>query len=131
MIVIDTHILIWFLSEDAKLDKRDVTKLIQAQQNAQVALSSISIWELAMMNKHNKLVLTKPFDSWLEEALEGIKIIDINPAISIDSVRLPNCEHKDPADRFIISTARIYNAKLMTRDSKIIEYAKNGHVELI
>ena len=131
MIVMDTHILIWFLSKDKRLSEKDVTKLINAQDIGQVFLSSISIWELAMLEKYGKLNITQPFNIWLKEALEGIRVIDISSAIAIDSVNLPSFTHKDPSDRFIISTARIYDAKLMTRDQKIIEYAKNGYVNLI
>ena len=131
MILIDTHILIWFLSKDKRLSEEEIAKLIKAQDIGQVALSSISIWELTMLDKYNRLTINQPFNVWLEEALEGIRVLDINCAIAMDSVRLPNFKHKDPSDRFIISTARIYNAKLMTRDQKIIEYAKNGYVNLI
>jgi PIN domain nuclease of toxin-antitoxin system len=131
VIVLDTHIFVWFLSKDSKLSYEDVKKLNQAMQNEEIALSSISIWEIAMLHERNKIFLTQPFDAWIDEATENIKIINLNRAIASDSAQLPDCNHKDPADRFIISTARVYNAKLMTRDSKIIEYAKTGHVNLI
>ena len=55
----------------------------------------------------------------------------IEPAISIDGVRLPGSFHADLADRFIVATARHCGAPLLTADRAILEYAAGGRVRTI
>ena len=47
---------------------------------------------------------------------------------AIDAVALPGFVHADPADRFLIATARRIGATLMTRDVRIAEYARGGNL---
>jgi PIN domain nuclease of toxin-antitoxin system len=55
----------------------------------------------------------------------------IEPAIAIDSVRLPGEFHPDPADRIIVATARFHHATLLTADQAILAYGRKGHVDVI
>lgn len=64
-------------------------------------------------------------------ALSGISLASIEPAIAIDSARLPGNFHADPADRFIVATARYYDVPLITADSAILSYAKTGNVQVV
>ena len=67
----------------------------------------------------------------MKNALKGIQVISIDSEIALDSVCLPDLEHKDPADRFILATSRILNCALMTHDKKLIDYAAKGHVRTL
>jgi PIN domain nuclease of toxin-antitoxin system len=128
MILIDTHILLWFEAGDSKLKPSDVKKIIKAQKEEALFLSAISIWEIAMLEQKNRIAFNQPLEQWMEEATEGIKIIPINADIARESILLPNCEHSDPADRFIIATARISNLAILSYDQKILDYMKLGYV---
>ena len=55
----------------------------------------------------------------------------IEPAITVDSVRLPGSLHADPADRFLIATARHWSSALVTADAKILDYSAQGHVRAV
>lgn len=126
--LIDTHILLWFLLGIQKLDSMEIESIISAQQQGALYISAISIWELAMLEKHSRITLNQPLEKWIKLATEGVKIVPVDGDIALESVKLPNFEHMDPADRFIIATARIFGLKLLSKDEKIIDYVKQGYV---
>ncbi len=130
MILIDTHILLWFQQGNASLNRKNIDIILNAHKEGNLFLSAISLWEIAMLEKLNRIALHQPLEHWLNEATQGISIVSITPDIAIESVKLPNCEHRDPADRFIIATARTTNCAIMTQNQKIIDYAHLGHVRL-
>ena len=127
--LIDTHILLWFHLSDVKLHPQEVESIIEAHQSNTLFLSSISIWEIAMLQKQERIALHQPIDKWIHYATNGINMLPISPEIALESVLLPHCEHKDPADRFIIATARIHNLTLFSKDQKIKDYSKLGYVQ--
>lgn len=128
--LIDTHIFLWFQTAKGNLSKREVQLIEQAYQNREIFLSSISIWELALKEKVKGLEFHPPLNSWLKKALQEVRVIDMDVSIVLESVNLPAYEHKDPADRFIIATARVHDLPLMTHDQRILAYAQKGHIRL-
>jgi PIN domain nuclease of toxin-antitoxin system len=71
-------------------------------------------------------------DEWVAaaNAAPGVRLIDLSPAISVDSTRLPGEPPRDPADRMIIATARALGGTLVTRDEELLRYGANGHVRI-
>jgi PIN domain nuclease of toxin-antitoxin system len=130
MILMDTHIFIWFQLGTEDLKEIEIKQIMDAYQSGELYLSAISIWEMAMLEKMNRIAFHQPLGLWLKQALKGIKVIPIDAEIALESVQLPNCEHKNPADRFILATARVLNGQLMTHDKKLIDYSKQGHVNV-
>ncbi|MFO1258022.1 MAG: type II toxin-antitoxin system VapC family toxin [Gammaproteobacteria bacterium] len=126
--LIDTHILLWFQLGDTSLNTADINVIKKAHQQNTLYLSAISIWEIAMLQSHGRISLHQPIDKWIERATKGIQVIPINTEIAIESTMLPNYQHKDPANRFIISTARVLGLKLLTKDEKILAYIKQGYL---
>ncbi|MGV2829618.1 type II toxin-antitoxin system VapC family toxin [Myxosarcina sp. GI1(2024)] len=65
-----------------------------------------------------------PIQEWFEIALaqEGTILISITPAIAVEAQSLPGDFHKDPADRIIVATARVYDSSVVTVDRKILNY---------
>lgn len=130
MIVLDTHALIWF-SDDLKKFSDKALKIININKKGKsIYVSSISIWEIALLVKGGKLNLSLDIDSWIFqlEKASYIHFIPLNNEIGIKSVYLPGTFHKDPADRIIVATARSLGAKLITADSKIRSYK---HVQTV
>lgn len=130
MILLDTHIFVWFQLGTDKLKKAEIQQIMTAHQSSELLLSAISIWEMAMLEKMNRIAFHQPLNLWLKEALKDIRVIPVSPEIALESVYLPDCEHKDPADRFILATSRILNCPLMTHDQKLIAYAKKGYINV-
>ena len=68
---------------------------------------------------------------WVEEALgNGINLLPLTPRIAIQSTRLPENSHGDPADRILIATAHEYHAILVTHDQKLLNYGKNKFIDV-
>jgi len=123
MVVMDTHIWWWAISEPAQLSRRARSLLAKTPPEQRV-IASISIWEFAMMVTRGRIQLTISPDEWLDYAISktGITILNLDSRTALESCNLPGKFHKDPADRIIVATARIHQAKLITRDQKIIDY---------
>ncbi len=130
MIVLDTHTLIWLIAGDRRLGETARAAIEESAQTDRAAVSAITPWEIAMLAEKGRLRLGREVRSWIDEALAlpGIFLAPIEPAVAIDSVRLPGGFHADPADRFIVSTARRFDAPVITADRAILSYAATGHV---
>jgi PIN domain nuclease of toxin-antitoxin system len=131
-LIIDTHVLIWYL-EGIKLSEEQVSVIEDARNKHELYVSAISIWEIALLTKQNRVVLSISFNDWINrlQCIPGLNILDLSTAILIESCNLINYEHKDPADRMIIASSRDINAHLMTFDQKILDYAKLGYLKIV
>ncbi len=120
MIVLDTHIWLWWLQQSPKL-KPDWQDLIDTEER--VGVSAISCFEVAWLVRHDRIRLTQPLELWFEMALEGsaIELLPITPLIAQRSVALPE-HHRDPQDRLIIATALQHRARLISADEKFSMY---------
>ncbi|MGB3532567.1 MAG: type II toxin-antitoxin system VapC family toxin [Microcoleaceae cyanobacterium] len=123
MIVLDTHIWIWWINGDPQLTQ-EYQDYIQSQESQGLGISIISCWEIAKLVERNRLILSIPVDQWLDQALAypGICLLDLTPNICVESTQLPGKFHRDPADQMIVATARVYDCSLVTMDSKILSY---------
>lgn len=126
MIVLDTHVLIWWGTNDPSLSQAAHAAIKEELQPEGVILvSAITAWEIAMLVKHGRLALTMDADTWLDTVatVSNLRFVPVDTHIAIRSVDLPGEFHKDPADRIIVTTAREHAAVLITADSKIRDYA--------
>jgi PIN domain nuclease of toxin-antitoxin system len=123
MILLDTHVWWWSLTEPENLSKKAIALIKQAKTDERF-ISSVSIWEFAMMVAKKRIELKISPAKWLARAIDetGIMVIELSPDIATDSCSLPGEFHKDPADRIIVATARVYNLTLLTKDQKILDY---------
>ena len=123
MIVLDTHIWVWWVHGDERLTDPQVAWLQQYESQG-LGVSAISCWEVAKLVEYNRLILPCPVDEWMDQALlyPGIRLLELTPQIAIDPTQLPVGFHRDPADQIIVATARIHNCQLLTADAKILGY---------
>ena len=130
-LILDTHVLIWCV-EGIKLNKEQIALIEKMSESASLFASAISFWEIKMLLKKDKVSLPISFDEWLNKVTSHLKlnIIDLSMPILISSCELPNCDHKDPADRFIIASCRHMDSHLMTFDQKILDYGQKGYLKI-
>lgn len=124
MILLDTSTLVWWTTALEKLSKK-AREIIEEEIKVGVILvSSISIWEVYLLTKNEKVRFLINIDTWLEkvESSPYINFIPVDNKIAAKSVKLPDFSHKDPADRMIIATALINGATLITSDKRILNY---------
>jgi len=130
MIVLDTHVWVWFVSNPELLSKRAKRSLDSAMEERRILISSISAWEVALLVANKRLRLTLDVTDWIakSEMLPFIQFIPVDNSIAVKSVNLPQPLHSDPADRIIIATANAMGAPVVTKDKKILNYP---HVKTI
>ena len=130
MIVLDTHTLIWWVTNDAALSKKAKTAIERERAGGEIIVSAISAWEIAMLVKRETIAFSMDVENCLAtvQQIPGVRFAPVDVDVSLKSVQLPGEFHKDPADRLIVATARKFAAPLVTKDLKIRAYA---HVKTI
>jgi PIN domain nuclease of toxin-antitoxin system len=129
MIVLDTHIWVWWVHASEQLTASQV-RTIQTNETDVIGISAISVWEVAKLVEYGRLELPCPLHEWFDMALNypGIRLIELTPEIAIGSTQLPGDFHRDPADQIIVATARFYDCPLVTSDARILAYS---HVKTV
>ena len=129
MILLDTHIWLWWLLEPGKLS-REQADALSADAFLTAAVAAVSCWEVAWLASRGRVELGQAPDRWFTAALDesNVELVPLSPRIAVDAVNLPGEFHKDPADRQIVATARALGCPLLTVDRKILAYP---HVEPI
>jgi len=124
VIVLDTHAWIWFVSNSELLSEKAGKAADDAKKKRRIFVSSISVWEVALLTAKGRLSLTTDVSDWIakSEMLPFVRFIPVNNGIALKSVNLPQPIHNDPADRIIIATAMITGFPLVTKDQKISDY---------
>lgn len=136
--MLDTHVLVWWLTGDVdklSADARSALYLSGQSSQAETAdrsiiVSSITAWEIAHPVERGRLALAMDIGAWLAtaESIPSIQFVPVRHEIALESVQLPGTFHKDPADRIIVATARLYGVPLVTADGKIQAYP---HVQTV
>lgn len=124
MILIDTHILIWWFKNQERLTAKAKKLLDFSKDKGGIYLSSMSIWEIAMLAKKGEIRFGKEVSEWIYdlESLDFIHFVPVDNYIALHSVMLPAFPHKDPVDRIILATAQKLDCPLVTSDKKLRNY---------
>ncbi len=130
MLLLDTHVLLWMAEGLPQLSPSSQELIDKAAEEEGLAVSSISFWEVAMLESRRRISLSLPVSKWREVVLDNSSITElpVSGDIAIESVLLPGTLHEDPADRLLIATARLRGGRLATRDEEILRYGAAGHV---
>jgi len=124
MIILDTHIWVWWVHGAEHLTNAQ-KQTIAANESDEIGINAISLWEIAKLVEYKRLELPCSIDEWFEQAISypGIRVLELTPEIAVESTRLPGRFHRDPADQIIVATARINDCPLVTSDTKILDYS--------
>jgi PIN domain nuclease of toxin-antitoxin system len=118
-LLLDTHVWLWSLLAPENL----VPRVVAALENPanEIWLSPISTWELMALSAKGRISLNEPVDSWVTKAFAAapLKEASLTHAVALETraIKLP---HRDPADYFIVATARVYGLTLVTADRQLI-----------
>jgi PIN domain nuclease of toxin-antitoxin system len=133
-LLLDTHYWIWLESgEIDRVPQRLRLAIQQASGAGALLVSVISVWELGLLEAKGRIEINSSCEDWVKEALAtpGLTLAPLTPEIAIDSTRLAEDFHGDPADRIIMATARRMRARLLTRDRKMLEYARRTGIATV
>jgi PIN domain nuclease of toxin-antitoxin system len=134
LLILDTHVWLWAVEgATQKMSKPALEAVEDAGRHGRVAVSAISVWEVAMLEARGRISLSRPVEDWVHAALRapGVRLIELTPEIAVESTRLPGGFHGDPADRILAASARVAGGVLATRDRALVEYARLGHLEVL
>lgn len=114
-LLLDTCALIWFLRNDRELSST-AAEVVEYPGNT-VAVSAVSIWEIAIKAQLGKLKAPKGLTSTLEGELvdAGFRILPVTYAHVSGVFALP-AVHQDPFDRLLISQCRSEKMIAVTDD---------------
>jgi PIN domain nuclease of toxin-antitoxin system len=123
VILLDTHVLIWWANGEHERLSAAAIAAIEAEEQQRL-VSAISCWEVAMLAERRRLGLSVDMERWLNlvASVPRLQLLPLSPAVAVASTRLPGTFHADPADRFLVAQARDLNIPLVTADSKIRAY---------
>ncbi|MBI2765477.1 MAG: type II toxin-antitoxin system VapC family toxin [Chloroflexi bacterium] len=115
-VLLDTHVLHWWAAEPERLSKPAADAVNNADE---LAVASISWFELAWLATHNRIFVSVPINTWLQELADQVRTIGTTPAIATTAATLPESFPGDPADRLIYATAIEHGWSLVTKDGRM------------
>jgi len=133
-LLLDTHIWIWVLEGAVpEIGHAAQNAVMEAGAIGKVLVSAISVWEVGMLEAKGRIRFSLEVGEWVRRALAapGVHLAPLTPEIALDSTRLPEPVHGDPADRILVATARRMGATLVTRDTRILDYGRQGLLSVI
>jgi PIN domain nuclease of toxin-antitoxin system len=119
MILLDTLALIWAARDPAKLSKPAAYAIRTANQSGGLAISAITLWELAWLATHGRLNFTGTLDDLVEKLSSRTAIRPITSRIAVLASQLPAAYSRNPSDRLIGATALAEGIALVTKDRTI------------
>jgi PIN domain nuclease of toxin-antitoxin system len=120
-VLIDSHALIWYVDQDNLLSLASHAAISDPAND--LLLSAGSIWEIGIKVGLSKLVLTRPFSPWMNQAISDLHVTVLPLSVEYVDVQsnLPK-HHGDPFDRLIVAQAIVERVSIISADAKLDAY---------
>lgn len=115
-VLLDSHVVHWWSAEPERLSG-PATRAIEGAD--ELAVASISWFELAWLAHHERIVLSVPLRAWLDGLAPQVRTVGTSPAVAATAVSLPTSFPGDSADRLIYATAVEHGWSLVTKDQRL------------
>ena len=118
-VLLDSHVLHWWSAEPDRLSAVARTAVLEADE---LAVASITWFELAWLADQERINVSIPISTWLEGLSAQVRTVGTTPAIALAAVTLPSSFPGDPADRLIYATAVEHGWPLVTKDRRLRDH---------
>ncbi|MGH2829562.1 MAG: type II toxin-antitoxin system VapC family toxin [Actinomycetota bacterium] len=117
-LLLDTHVWLWTLDASPKL-AAGLRKAIAASVE-RLWLSPVSLWEAGFLAKRGRIRVDTTFRDWADDMLRRLPVVEapVTSAVAVATTEF-DLPHGDPADRFLLATARVYDLTLLTLDRNL------------
>jgi PIN domain nuclease of toxin-antitoxin system len=121
-LLLDTHIWIWNDTAPEKLTS-EINRELASPEN-QLWFSPVSIWEVTVLLEKRRINLKQDFRSWADESVRDLQLQEATITWEVaHELRYTMLSHRDPADRFLVATAKVYDLTLVTADQRLFNVA--------
>jgi PIN domain nuclease of toxin-antitoxin system len=120
----DTHVVLWYLIGDRKIDKDHKKRIESAERkHERIGVSVASLWELAKLAQLGRIRTPGAIEPFIAaiDAHACFEVVGMTGTIAIESTRLGEAFPKDPFDQIIVATARVFGVALLTSDQRILD----------
>jgi PIN domain nuclease of toxin-antitoxin system len=126
--LLDKHALLWFGAGQG-LSARGRDLIAAGLREGTLLVSAITAWEIGRLAGSGRIGLSMPARTWFltTTAQASMQVVPLDAEIALAATEL----HRDPADRFLVATARSLDVPIVTRDAAILAYAASGHVRAL
>jgi len=120
LILVDTHVVLWLLSDPGLLSNAAKVAIDNARQNEDgLAVCGITLLEIATAYGKGRIAMAMSLESFLRDIEERFVVLPIGSRACARTLTLPASYPKDLADRIIAATALIEGLALVTADREI------------
>ena len=126
-ILLDSHVVQWWASEPDRLSPAALRAINAADD---LAVASVTWYELAWLAQRGRIAITTPVRPWLERLSANVQTVPTTPAIAATAAALPPSFPSDPADRTIYATALEQGGLLVTRDDRLLRHPSRRKVAI-
>ena len=118
MIILDTHVWLWWWSERPEVLSAAAMRAIEGAE--QIGISSLCCYEVALAERRQRVILDRDIRAWIASAVRDERVLVLPPTVEIATVAAGLAwDHSDPFDRMIVATAIVERAPLVTKDDRI------------
>jgi len=119
-LLLDTHIWIWSDAEAHKLSS-EVARELASPENERY-LSAVSVWEAILLLEKKRIRPIGDFGEWFEKSKLELGLIEVPLSWEIaHELRYTILGYRDPTDRFLVATAKVFELTLVTADERLAQ----------
>lgn len=120
MILLDTHVVIWLASGDARMSRTAQAAIDEARHTKRgLVISDFTLFELSLLFRKKRFELLSSPEDFLFDIERRFIVLPVTANIALQAFELPASYPNDPVDRIIGATALIEDIPLLTADHAI------------